>query len=111
MNLQEFEVSSVLDGKRYQCRFYNLMTGISLRHSDTVDVKFLVNGKGVVIALPHAAWAEHRQRSGRFLTDSDAIQIAGLFLKESLERGEPLGEPFFTPTVQQTLELATKIRS
>ena len=109
MDSQEFGVTSSLDGKIYHCRFYTLMTGIALRHSDTVDVKFLVNGRGVVIALPHSAWAEYQRRTGFFLTDSNAIPIAALFLKEMLERGEPVGEPFLTPTVQQTLDLAAKI--
>ena len=111
MDSQEFEVTSSLDRKSYRCRFYTLITGIATRHSDTVDVKFLVNGKGVVIALPHTAWVEHQQRTGHPLTDSDAIQIAGLFLKELLERGEPIEEPFLTPTVQQTLDLAARIHS
>ena len=52
MAYEEFSASSPASGKTYRCRFHTLMTGISLRHSDTVDVKFLVDGKGVVIALP-----------------------------------------------------------
>ena len=109
MDSQEFEVASSLDGKNYRCRFYTLVTGIAPRHSDTVDVKFMVNGKGVVVALPHPAWAEQQRRTGHSLTDSDAIRIAGLFLKGLLERGEPVEEPFLTTTVQQTLDLAEKI--
>ena len=111
MDFQEFEVASSLGRKSYHCRFYTLITGIAPRHSDTVDVKFLVNGKGVVVALPHTAWAEVQRRTGHPLTDSDAIQIAGLFLKELLERGEPIEEPFLTTTVQQTLDLAERIHS
>ena len=111
MDFLEFEVTSSLDGKTYRCRFYTLTTAIATRHSDTVDVKFLVNGKGVVVALPHPAWAEQQRRTGHFLTDSDAIQIAALFLRELLERGEPIEEPFLPPTVQQTLELAEKIHA
>ena len=111
MDSLEFEVTSSLDSNRYRCRFYTLITGIATRHSDTVDVKFLVNGKGTVIALPHPAWAEQQRRTGHSLTDSDAIQIAGLFLKELLERGEPIEGPFLSPTVQRTLDLAQRIHS
>jgi hypothetical protein len=101
-----FEVSSPLDGKVYRCRFHTLATGISLRHSDTVDVKFLVNGAAVVLALPHAAFAERIQKTGQPLTDQDAVRIAGLSLKRLLERGERVETPLLTLSPQQTLELA-----
>ncbi len=105
---EAFEVRSPLDGKVYCCRFHTLATGISPRHSDTVDVKFLVNGAPVVLALPHAAFAEHRQTTGQPLTDQDAIRIAGLSLKQLLERGERVDVPLLTLTTQQTLELAER---
>ena len=54
MNDTNFEVTSEITGERYTVEFRWLQTAISLRHSDTVDVKFLVNGQGKVIALPHA---------------------------------------------------------
>ena len=111
MGYEAFSVPDPLDGTTYECRFHTLMTGISLRHSDTVDVTFLVNGKGIVIALPHAAFAECGRRMGRGLTDADAIQIAGLFLKELLERGERVEGPALTLSFQQTLDLAEKLRS
>ena len=111
MNYAEFAVRSPLDGTAYQCRFHTLVTGISLRHSDTVDVKFLVNGTGVVLALPHAAFAEYRRKTGRALTDRDAIWVAALALKELLERGERVDVPVLTLSGGQTLELAEQIHS
>jgi hypothetical protein len=110
MQWRDFEVSSPLDGKLYRCRFHSLITGISPRHSDTIDVKFLVNGAPVVLALPHVAFAEYRAKVGRGLTDEDAVRIAALSLKQVLERGERLDErldqPLLTLTPQQTLNLA-----
>lgn len=111
MGYEEFSVSSPLDGKNYHCRFQTLMTGISLRHSDTVDVKFLVNGKGTVIALPHSALAEYRRQQGRGLTDADVIQIAGLFLMQLLKTGNWVDEPLVTGSAQQTLDLAQRIHA
>lgn len=111
MNYAEFEVHSPLDGKAYQCRFHTLMTGISLRHSDTVDVKFLANGVGVVLALPHAALAEYRRKAGHALTDRDAIRIAGLALKQLFERGERVDAPLLTLSPEQTLELAEQVHA
>lgn len=111
MNYEDFAVSSSLDGTNYHCRFHTLTTGISPRHSDTVDVKFLVNGRGVVIALPHAALAEHRRRTGRSLTDADVIQLAGLCLKELLDKGEWTEEPLVTVSLQETLERAETLHA
>ena len=106
MGYEEFSVPSPASGKIQHCRFHTLMTGISLRHSDTVDVKFLVDGKGVVIALPHVAFAEHHRRTGRALTDAMAIQMAGLFLKELLEKGERVQDQLLTPPPKRAVELA-----
>ena len=109
MGYEEFSVSSPREAETRHCRFHTLTTGISPRHSVTVDVKFLVNGKGIVLALPHTAFAEFRRQTGRSLTDSDAIQIAGLFLKGLLERGDPLEELLLQLSVEETLELARRI--
>src|SRR5258708_2384903 len=111
MNYEEFSVTSGIGGKRYDCRFYTLITGISPRHSDSVDVKFLVNGKGAVVALPHEAFAEYRQRAGRPLTDGEAIQIAGLFLKECLEKEGLDEDRMLVPSKHQMINLAAAIHS
>jgi hypothetical protein len=111
MDYEDFTVTSPLDGTLYHCRFRNIMTGIAPRHSDTVDVRFLTNGKPVFVALAHPAFALFKQRTGRILTDIDSIQMAALFLKNLIERGEVVDSPFLAATVDQTLELAQKIRS
>ena len=109
MNYEVFSACSPLDRNNYHCRFYNLATGIAPRHSDTVDVKFLVNGKGVVVALAHPGVVEFRRQTGRSLTDSDVIQIAGFTLKELVEKGDWVEEPLLSLSPQQTLEQAQKM--
>ena len=109
MENEEFQVRSPLDQTAYQCRFHTLATGISPRHSDTVDVKFLVNGKGIVLALPHAAFASYRQKTGRALTDQDAIRMAARALQQLLERGEAVEAGLLTLSPAQTVELADEL--
>jgi hypothetical protein len=111
MAYEDFTVTCPLDGAVYHCRFHNISTGIAPRHSDTVDVRFLVNGKAWAIALAHPAFAIFKERTGRALTDSDSIQMAGLFLKEMLERGERLEGAWVPVSVDQTLALAQSVRS
>ena len=82
----EFVVSSRLTGQTYHCRFSHLWNGVATRHSDTVDTKFLVDGRGVVVGLAHPAFVEFRGPSGRDLSDREASYIAAHYLRERLEQ-------------------------
>ena len=80
-----FEVTSKLSGHVYQCRFSHMWNGIATRHSDTIDVKFFVDGEAVVVGLAHTAFVKFRERSGRDLTDREASFVAAEYLRERLE--------------------------
>ncbi len=89
--------------KQVHCVYQALIVAIATRHADAVDVKFLVDGKTVWVALPHPAWVEYKKRTGKAITDSLALEIAGHYLKTALETGEGLGREMFSLTVEQTL--------
>src|SRR5260370_23673866 len=72
-------------------------------HADAVDIKFLVDGRPVWVALPHPAWVEYKKRTGKMITDSLAKEIAGHFLKTALEAGEGLGREMYSLTIEETL--------
>ena len=76
---------------------------IATRHADAVDIKFLVDGKPVWVALPLPAWVEYKNRTGATITDPLAIEIAGHYLKTALESGEGLGREMYSLTVDDTL--------
>ena len=80
-----FDVTSKLSGHVYQCRFSHMWNGIATRHSDTIDVKFFVDGEAVVVGLAHTAFVRFRERSGRDLTDREASFVAAEYLRERLE--------------------------
>jgi hypothetical protein len=80
-----FEVTSKLTGNTFQCRFSHMWNGIATRHADTIDTKFFVDGKAVVLGLAHKAFVTFRDRSGRDLSDREASFIAAEFLRERLE--------------------------
>jgi len=90
--------------KPVHCIYQALIVAIATRHADAVDVKFLIEGRTVTVALPHPAWVEYKKRTGRSITDSLAIEIAGHYLKSALESGEGLGRDMYSLTVEQTLE-------
>jgi len=90
--------------KEVHCLFQALIVAIATRHADAVDVKFLVDGRPVWVALPHPAWVEYRNQTGKMITDQLAIEIAGHYLRTVLESGEGIGREMYSLTVEQTLE-------
>lgn len=82
----EFEARSRLTGEVYRCRFSHLWSAISTRHSDTLDAKFFVNGRPVVVSLALPAFVAFRERVGRDLSDREASHIAAAYLKDCLEQ-------------------------
>lgn len=90
--------------KQVHVLYQALMVAIATRHADAVDIKFLVDGRPVWVALPHPAWVEYKKRTGKMITDSLAKEIAGHFLKASLDAGEGLGREMYALTVEQTLK-------
>jgi hypothetical protein len=90
--------------KEVHCLYQALIVAIATRHADAVDVKFLVDGRTVWVALPAPAWVEYKSKTGKVITDSLAIEIAGHYLKTALESGEGLGREIYSLTVAQTLD-------
>ena len=80
-----FDVTSRLTGTKFQCRFSHMWNGIATRHADTIDTKFFVDGKAIVLGLSHKAFVKFRERTGRDLTDREASFIAAEFLSERLQ--------------------------
>ena len=89
--------------KRVHCVYQALIVAIATRHADAIDVKFLVDGRTVWVALPHPAWVEYKKRTGKAITDSLAVEIAGHYLRAALAAGEGLGRDMYSLTVEETL--------
>ena len=90
--------------KQVHCVYQALIVAIATRHADAVDIKFLVDGKPVWVALPHPAWVEYKKRTGKAITDSLAVEIAGHYLQSALQAGEGLGREMYSLTVAETLD-------
>ncbi|MGH9775779.1 MAG: hypothetical protein ACRD50_12620 [Candidatus Acidiferrales bacterium] len=81
-----FDVASKVTDHVYHCRFSHMWNGIATRHADTVDTKFFLDGRGVVLGLAHTAFIEFREKHGRELTDREASFVAAEYLRERLEQ-------------------------
>jgi len=101
-----FEDFTALDRwtkRQVHCSYQAMIVAIATRHADAVDLKFLVDGRKVWVALPHPAWVEYKKRTGKAITDSLAVEIAGHYLKSALESGEGVGSEMYSLTVEETL--------
>src|ERR1700724_637757 len=89
--------------KQVHCVYQAIIVAIATRHADAVDIKFLVDDRKVWVALPHPAWVEYKKRTGKLITDSLAVEIAGHYLKSALEAGEGLGREMYSLTIAENL--------
>ena len=100
---RDFHAQDRWSKKQVHCLYQALIVAVATRHADAVDIKFLVDGRPVWVALPLASWVEYKKQTGKTITDPLAIAIAGHYLKTSLESGEGVGREMYSLTVPQTL--------
>jgi len=81
-----FDIPSKVTDFVYHCRFSHCWNAIATRHSDTMDCKFFVDGKGVIVGLSHLGFVAFREKSGRNPSDREASYIAAEYLRERLEQ-------------------------
>jgi hypothetical protein len=99
-NFRRFQAGPDPFGRTWEVEFRWLQTGISIRHADTVDVKFIVWLAGAdgakqemqerIIAMPHPALLKLSEESGHALTDPWCTRLAARHLAYSYESGEDL---------------------
>jgi hypothetical protein len=109
MSYASFQATPSGSNQVYECSFHTLTTGIAPRHSDTVDVKFLVGGHAVVVALPHRAFADFKGSAHRALTDREAVEAAGYLLKSLIERGQWSSEAEYRAEFQEARDAIQQV--
>ncbi len=112
-NFREFEAGPDPFGRTWRIEFKWLLTAISLRHSDSVDVKFVVKGDDTkiekTIALYHPDLLELSARTGQPLTDPWCSRLAAEHLKKIIETGEDMEKSLIAPSLDQLAECHTRI--
>lgn len=113
LNFRQFEAGPDPFGRTFQVLFKWLQTAISLRHSDTVDAKFILHSDDTrvekQIALPHADLLELSRRTGHELTDAWCARLAALHLKRMVEGGEDLEKDLVTVRRHELAEYAAEL--
>ncbi|MBV9302938.1 MAG: hypothetical protein JOY62_04090 [Acidobacteriaceae bacterium] len=101
-----FEAGPDPFGRMWKVQFRWLQTGISIRHADTVDVKFFIEPQDgsteeKVIALPHPMLLEISARQGWKLTDPMCIRIAALHVNHMIETSEDMDKTLVTLSAEE----------
>ncbi len=115
-NFREFQAGPDPFGRMWQVHLNWLQTGISIRHADTVDVKFAISTGGEpfeerVIALPHPALLALGKDTGHALTDAWCLKLAALHLKYMLESGEDMEKTLVTVQPEELDRYARELQT
>lgn len=105
-NFRQFEAGPDPFGRKFQVYFKWLQTAISIRHADTVDVKFVLvdeNGSSVekTIALPHAELLTISRETGRTLDDPWCARLAAMHLIHLIVTGEDMEKDLVTVSLSE----------
>jgi hypothetical protein len=101
-----FEAGPDPFGRMWKVQFRWLLTGISIRHADTVDVKFFVTSSDgateeKVIALPHPALLDLTAKRNRKLSDPYCLRLAAAHLKHMIETAEDIDKTLVTVSPEE----------
>ena len=103
MDLQyrRFAVGPDPFGRHWTVEFRWLQTGISIRHADTVDVKFMLKSddgadEEKVVALPHAALIAVSVARNHVITDPWCLKVAALHVRRMIETAEDMEKVLIT---------------
>src|SRR5438477_8848881 len=100
LNFREFPAGPDPFGRTYQVLFKWMQTAISLRHSDTVDVKFILRSDSErsekTIAMRHADLLRLSRDTTHELTDAWCSRLAGQHLLHLVLTGEDLEKDLVT---------------
>jgi hypothetical protein len=99
-NFRLFTVSDPF-ARLWNVEFRWLQNAISIRHADTVDVKYYLSTEGepareLVIALPHGDLRALAAACGRDLTDAWCLRLAGLHLEHMIATWEDMDKTIVT---------------
>jgi hypothetical protein len=113
-NFREFDAGPDPFGRVWHAQFKFLQTAISIRHSDSVDVRYVLdNGEERVektVVIPHADMRAYSARSGRPISDAWCSRLAMLKIRKMVETAEDLEKDYLMVTARDLEEFDGAIR-
>ncbi len=104
-NFRSFETGPDPFGRSWKLCFLWQQNGISIRHADTIDVKWELECEGekrdLVVALPHPLLLALAKNQNRPITDSWCMKLAGLHAVHMLATWEDMDKSLVTLSQSQ----------
>lgn len=114
-NIRKFKAGPDPFGRTWDVEFRWLQTAISIRHSDSVDVKWEIRcGEEVlekVVALRHPDLLRLSKQANRPLTDPWCMKLAAAHLISMIETAEDFEKTLVTVTYEQLEGYQAKLDS
>ena len=113
-NFRDFQIGPDPFGQTWHAMFKYLQTGISIRHSDSVDVRFVLDNGAErmqkTVVLPHADIRSYAERTGRKIDDGWCSRVAALKLKRAIENAEDLEKDYLLVSPREIEQFDAAIR-
>jgi hypothetical protein len=113
-NFRDLKLGPDPFGRTWHAQFKYLQTGISIRHSDSVDVCYILdNGDEQtrkIVVIQNADIRAYGARTGRPVSDAWCSRIAMCKLRYVIETAEDLEKEYLPVTAQEIEEYDSKIK-
>jgi hypothetical protein len=113
-NFRDFAVGPDPFGQTWHAHFKYLQTGISIRHSNSVDVCYILDGGSErihkTVVIQNADIRAYETRTGRAVSDSWCSRIAMCKLRYIIETAEDLEKDYLPVTAREIEEYDSKIK-
>jgi hypothetical protein len=115
LSYRQFEAGPDPFGRKFQVYFKWLQTAISIRHADTVDVKFILVDEGggrseKTIALPHPDLLRLSKEIGRRMDDPWCARLAEMHLAHLVATGEDMEKDLVTAPYAEVRRYAAELQ-
>lgn len=115
-NFRRFQAGPDPFGRTWEVEFRWLQNGISIRHSDTIDAKFIVWTAGSanemheqdgeekqerIVALPHPLLLALSSKTGHAVTDGWCMKLAARHLKALIVSGDDMEKTIVTASAAE----------
>ncbi len=103
-NFRRFAVGPDPFGRHWHVEFEWQQNGITIRHSDSIDVKFRLHQDSEisekVVALMHPDLLAVSRKAGRPITDAWVMKLAALHIRHMIETDEDMDKNLVTASLE-----------
>jgi len=113
-NYRKFQAGPDPFGRTWSVEFQWMQTAISIRHSDSIDVKYFITTAGEdrqekVVALPHPDLLAVCSQVSHPLSDPFCLKLAGMHIARMIESFEDMDKTLVTVSRPELLHYAQSL--